>query len=104
MDLGTNLDRQAEHAAAGAVESAARLLHAQLGIVNFAPLKPTFVALRAAAGSCARLEASSQSPRRSQSKPSDVSAKHSAPPSCKKLSASSSIWRWRSRQAVLREK
>ena len=37
-----------EHAAAGAVESAARLLNGQLGIVNFAPLTPTFTTLRVA--------------------------------------------------------
>jgi len=39
----------AEHAAAGAADSAMKLLYRQAGVVHFAPLRPFFLALRTAA-------------------------------------------------------
>lgn len=40
-----NSRHAADHAAAGSIESAMELLHQQVGVVNFAPLRPHFMAL-----------------------------------------------------------
>jgi len=45
-------DLAAEHAAAGAFDSAMRLLNRQLGIVDFAPLRSSFVDLASASHAC----------------------------------------------------
>ncbi len=39
----------AHHVAAGSLETAMRLLHRQIGVVNFAPLRPYFLAVASAA-------------------------------------------------------
>lgn len=47
-----NSSLAADHAAAGSFATAMQLLHRQIGVVNFEPLKPVFMAVHAGAAAC----------------------------------------------------